>query len=292
MPLRSASLPETLAVILNDENTEVLIVTGAGLSKASGVPLYRSESGQADPFYERCGRRQAFLADPEAAWGHWRHIHDTPAWRNAQPNVGHFALSVLAEHGNGRIKIITQNVDGLLVQAGCPSDHVIEIHGRLGAFRCSNTTCHRSTRDPIVDTQHRSCPDCGTEALLPLVLLFDESLGFHQEDECHKAFQAHKAQEWMRWADVLLLVGTSCSTQATDRALELASKRHVPIWIINPASVQPLEYNTYGPPGCRPSTEEVDGRCVRHIRERVEDIAMRLLPNDDLRAHVNARMAA
>ena len=149
----------------------VVLLSGAGLSAASGVPTFRGPGG----LWE--GHRALDLATPEA-WAHdselVRRFYD---WRRAlvegvEPNPGHFAIARLQQAlGPERLSCVTQNVDGLLSVAGC--DPVVEMHGSLRRLRCERSADHPTV--PIVGSQPRpgACDACGAP-LRPDVVWFGE----------------------------------------------------------------------------------------------------------------------
>ncbi len=116
--------------------SNVLVLTGAGLSTQSGIPAYRNKDGlwlrRTPIFY------QDFIRCPVARrryWARsffgWHHIAES------KPNAGHMGLAQMEK--DGLIKhLITQNVDALHERAG--SQLVIEIHGQLGRVKCLD--CH------------------------------------------------------------------------------------------------------------------------------------------------------
>lgn len=113
----------------------IVVLSGAGLSKASGVPTFRDHDGLWQ------GHRFEDLATPEA-WvrdrDRVRAFYDMRrvGCASVLPNPGHEALSRL-QHALGakRVSLITQNVDGLLQKAAAVD--VIEMHGSLWRLRCS-----------------------------------------------------------------------------------------------------------------------------------------------------------
>ena len=110
----------------------VAVVTGAGVSTASGIPDYRDRNGnwkharpvQYADFVERAEVRQRYWARSFAGWARIA---------NARPNRAHTALAALESAGTVTT-LITQNVDGLHHRAG--SRDVIDLHGRLQRVRC------------------------------------------------------------------------------------------------------------------------------------------------------------
>ncbi len=117
----------------------VVILSGAGLSAASGVPTFRDANG----LWE--GYDVLDVATPQA----WRRdralVHRFYSERRvgaarAEPNAGHHALARLQRAWGDRVVLVTQNVDGLLQRAGCAE--VIEMHGSLWTQQCEHDPMH------------------------------------------------------------------------------------------------------------------------------------------------------
>ncbi|HHU09331.1 MAG TPA: NAD-dependent protein deacetylase 1 [Intrasporangiaceae bacterium] len=125
-----------------------LVLTGAGISTASGIPDYRGPDGtrrvtpmQFGEFIGSSAARQRYWARSFVGWHRFT---------QARPNAGHEALTRLQQGGHVGA-VITQNVDGLHQQAG--TRDVIELHGALADVVC--LTCgDRTTR---ADLEERMC---------------------------------------------------------------------------------------------------------------------------------------
>ncbi|MCO8168795.1 NAD-dependent protein deacetylase [Pseudomonas sp. 21LCFQ02] len=124
----------------------LLVITGAGISTASGIPDYRDRQGV------RRGSQpmmyQTFIVDPAARQRYWaRAMLGWPRILQAQPNAAHLALAEL--QSAGRISgLITQNVDGLHQRAGSAA---IELHGSLHRVRCLD--CQAQYDRAVIQTQ-------------------------------------------------------------------------------------------------------------------------------------------
>lgn len=108
------------------------VLTGAGLSAASGIPTYRDAAGT----WQRSAPVQAavFLRSDRARRRYWlRSLHGWPVFAAAAPNVGHQALAELERSGLVHT-VITQNVDGLHRRAGTRA--LVELHGSLDSVAC------------------------------------------------------------------------------------------------------------------------------------------------------------
>lgn len=121
----------SLAEFLRRSGT-VTVLTGAGVSSASGIPEYRDRDGnwkhakpvQFGEFRDSAVVRRRYWARSFAGWHRMR---------TAEPNDAHRALARLEALGACR-HLVTQNVDGLHQRAGQQS--VTDLHGRLDAVTC------------------------------------------------------------------------------------------------------------------------------------------------------------
>jgi len=151
--------------------TKVTVLSGAGISAASGVPTFR---GGPDSLWENhrpeeLATPEAFAADPDLVW-RW---YD---WRRGliaecAPNPAHEALVELARCVS-RVTIVTQNVDGLHRLAG--SEEVLEFHGSIWTLRCTGCGREVENRDAPLDLMPR-CEVCG-DLQRPGVVWFGEGI--------------------------------------------------------------------------------------------------------------------
>src|SRR5256885_11089780 len=116
----------------------VVVLTGAGLSTASGIPDFRSPGGRWERYQPV--PLPEFLADEEARVRYWRYKGETwPLIRTAEPNAAHRALTDLAHAGRVEL-LVTQNVDGLHERSGFPPERLVNIHGSDSEVECM--ACH------------------------------------------------------------------------------------------------------------------------------------------------------
>ena len=114
------------------ELDRVICLTGAGCSLASGIPTYRTTSGdwqgrnpiEHKAFIDSFKTRQRYWARSFLGW---------PLMNTAQPNATHRALTELVTRGK-ITTVITQNVDSLHEKSGLKS--VQHLHGDLTAVTC------------------------------------------------------------------------------------------------------------------------------------------------------------
>jgi NAD-dependent deacetylase len=180
----------------------VVILTGAGISKESGIPTYRDPLEgiwtQYDP--QEMATVKGFAADPKRGW-EW-HEHWRTLMIQTQPNSGHHAIVDL-ESLLSNVVVLTQNIDRLHQSAG--SKTVIELHGTVHEHKCfancqGNPTLIDLATLPVRNTdQVPLCPHCGSW-VRPNTVWFEELLA----DSIY-----HKAISLVDSADVLITVGTS-----------------------------------------------------------------------------------
>jgi NAD-dependent deacetylase len=175
--------------------TRVTILTGAGVSAASGVPTFRGQEGLWRQFRaEDLATPEAFARDPRLVW-EW---YD---WRRGliagcRPNAAHDVIAAWSKRRG--TTVITQNVDDLHLAAG--TDRLIRIHGSIWELSCWGR-CARGAapwRDDRVPLDQPRCPHC-RQLARPAVVWFGESL--RREDV--EAATAATA------CDVFVTVGTS-----------------------------------------------------------------------------------
>lgn len=179
---------------------QIVVLTGAGISAASGLRTYRGKDGlwnEMNP--ESFSTLDGLAADPLRVWRFYSDVRE--AVLQAQPNAAHLALARAHEHlaPGASLTVVTQNVDSLHTRAGSPD--VIELHGNALWTQCSNPTCSLA---PYRDEQaHREavplCPVCGSH-LRPHVTFFGEALPVEA---------AWRSKRLLRDCDLFLAIGTS-----------------------------------------------------------------------------------
>lgn len=194
---------------------KVVVLTGAGISAASGIPTFRGENGlwtKLKP--EELASFEAFYRNT-AIVSEW-YKYRREIIEECQPNAAHRALAELAEIVP-EFTLITQNIDGLHQRAG--SRNVLELHGTITRNYCIRCGRQYSVEEfnEIYNHSPNHVPRCYCGGLIrPDVVWFGESLptGIYE-----KAYLA--AME----ADLFLSVGTSAQVRpAAD--LPMIAKRH------------------------------------------------------------------
>lgn len=222
----------------------MVVITGAGISVASGLPMFRG-SGP-DAIWSQDDLEIATFAyyrgDPS---GWWRWFFERFAGLNeARPNPAHFALAELESWKADRSEaflVVTQNIDTLHEQAG--TKNLVKIHGTSASVRCIRTGCVKGAPTGSIPVEDLAlsrfadgtipeCPECGA-IIRPHALLFDE---YYIE---HHDYGFTRAQHAIETADLLLFVGTSFSVGITALALEAAHHNRTPVMSVDPAGSAP-----------------------------------------------------
>lgn len=226
----------------------VCVLSGAGMSTASGIPDYRGPSRQErrsapiqfHEFRDKAAARQRYWARSAVGW----------KWIQArEPNPAHHTVAKLERRGFVE-SVITQNVDGLHQRAG--NQRVVELHGSLSQTICM--VC--GTVEPRRQFQARllalnpgfavavaevapdgdaevpedlmdgfvvpTCARCGG-VMKPDVVFFGESV---------PGERVRQAFDLVDEASLLLVLGSSLTVFSGFRFVKHASKRPIPIAIV------------------------------------------------------------
>lgn len=179
----------------------IVVLTGAGVSAASGLRTFRGPNGLwNDLEVERVSSVEAMRSDPRAVWDFYGAMREMAL--QAQPNPAHeFLARMEASVAPGTsFTLVTQNIDGLHQRAGSRS--VLELHGNGFLSRCMDDNC--AGRRPVRDeASHRDelprCTVCGG-LMRPDVVFFGEQVSVHA---------AWTTKRMLRDCDLFLAIGTS-----------------------------------------------------------------------------------
>jgi len=227
----------------------ILVLTGAGISTASGIPDYRGRDG--------VRRGKAPVQGPEfrkleaVRKRYWaRSMIGYATMARAHPNPAHLALASLQASGK-LAPLMTQNVDGLHQRAG--SSDVLELHGSIHHVVCLD--CHAQFSraevqamllalnpdhagtlavaapdgDAHVEPEQLErfalphCPHCGG-TLKPDVVFFGDGVASATTVEAVRRVDD---------ADALLVVGSSLMVFSGYRFARMAAAAHKPVAAIN-----------------------------------------------------------
>ncbi len=172
----------------------LVILTGAGISKESGIPTFRDADGLWKNFkIEELATPEAFEEDPIRVWS-W-YLWRKEKINECNPNSCHLLLAKW-EKRIDNFWLVTQNIDNLHRKAG--NKKLLELHGNIFYTRCIN--CGKVEED--FSSSYPSLPPkcfCGG-ILRPHIVWFGEMLDPQI---------LNKAIEVSSKCDVFISIGTS-----------------------------------------------------------------------------------
>ncbi len=183
-------LPELKAI------KNICILTGAGISKESGLKTFRDQNGlwENHDIYE-VASPLAFKNNPALVYEFYNQRRRQLLSDEVHANEAHHQLGKLNNSDQFNVSIITQNVDDLHERGGCHD--VLHMHGELLKARCTKTQRVFEWREELTSESRCSC--CHTKGnLRPDIVWFGEMP--HHLDE----IQAN-----LEKCDLFISIGTS-----------------------------------------------------------------------------------
>ncbi len=230
--IESQELLEHVKNLIN-QSQRIVILTGAGISTASGIPDFRGPEGiwTKNPEAEKASNINYYVTDPNIRKRNWALRAEGKLWADVEPNQGHYALVKLQNRGI-LDTVITQNVDELHQRSGIEEDRVIEIHGttrKVGCLSCD----YREEMEEVLERvrlgeEDPDCPKC-SGILKSATISFGQSL--IPED-------LQRAETSVRKSDLLIAIGTSLAVGPINQVVPLAHQLSIPVVIINGESTE------------------------------------------------------
>jgi NAD-dependent deacetylase len=197
---------------------KLVILTGAGMSKESGIKTFRESDGLWEEY------NVAEVATP-MAWAKNRNLvlrfynERRAQLALCEPNAGHYRIAALEKHFD--VYIITQNIDNLHERAG--STKILHLHGEL--------TKARSTADPLLlynigykDIKPGDLCEKGSQ-LRPHIVWFGEAVPMMDD-----------AVRITESADIFVVIGTSLNVYPAAGLIDYAPK-NAEVFLIDPNDV-------------------------------------------------------
>ncbi|MBL8659369.1 MAG: NAD-dependent protein deacylase [Rhodospirillales bacterium] len=151
---------------------KIVILTGAGISKESGLDTFRCADGiWARVRLEDVATPEAFCRNPALVHQFYNARRGALTDPAIVPNAAHLALARLEREWPDDVLIVTQNIDDLHERAG--SRNLIHMHGELKKVRCQRCGALLDWFEDL--TTGDACPSCrGEGQLRPHVVWFGE----------------------------------------------------------------------------------------------------------------------
>ena len=174
----------------------IVILTGAGISKESGLETFRDADGiWAKVSIEDVATPEAFARNPERVHAFYNDRRRGLLNSNVQPNAAHRALAKLEADWPGQVLLVTQNIDDLHERAGSTS--LIHMHGEILRARCLACGDSQPWAEDMSPTS--VCQSCATVGRLRVNVVWFGEVPFEME----RIYGALAA------CDLFLSIGTS-----------------------------------------------------------------------------------
>src|SRR5687768_10252166 len=174
--------------------SNIVILTGSGISAESGVATFRGPDGLWEGHrVEDVATPEAFRRDPVLVQSFYDQRR--AKLRTVEPNAAHRTLARLDSEWPGELLIVTQNVDDLHERAG--AKRLLHMHGELTSTWC--LACDTRSRWEADLGDHPPCPACGTAGhLRPDIVWFGEM-----------PYEMDRIDRALMDADLFVSIGTS-----------------------------------------------------------------------------------
>lgn len=227
----------------------IVVLTGAGISRESGVHTFRDSDGIWSKIkVEDVATPEAFAADPEGVQAFYNERRRQLLSLEIQPNSAHRALARLEAAWPGHFLLVTQNIDDLHERGG--SRQVVHMHGELLKGRCSRCLSVFACRGDL--GLESVCGFCGAVGTVrPQVVWFGEV-----PLELDRIFDA------VADCDLFVAIGTSGQVQPAAGLVSEASRN----------GAQTIELNLEESAGTGLFDRHVRGRATEVVPEFVERI--------------------
>ncbi|MEQ8650974.1 MAG: NAD-dependent protein deacylase [Kiloniellales bacterium] len=175
---------------------KIVVLTGAGISKESGLETFRDKDGLwSKVSIDEVATPEAFRRDPAKVQAFYNARRQGILDPAIAPNPAHAALADFEAHFPGDFLLVTQNIDDLHERAG--STKLLHMHGAMLEVACLACEAVSAWRDDVTPTS--ACPQCSLPGhLRPNVVWFGEM-----------PFQMERIGEALAGCDLFISIGTS-----------------------------------------------------------------------------------
>ena len=176
------------------EISNIVILTGAGISAESGVAIFRGPDGLWEGHrVEDVATPEAFARDPDLVQSFYDARREKLS--TVRPNAAHEALGRLDGEWPGELLLVTQNVDDLHERAG--SKRLLHMHGQLRQGWCLSCDGRFAWDGPMGNGG--TCPACGKSGQVrPDIVWFGEI-----------PYEMERIEAALRQCDLFVSIGTS-----------------------------------------------------------------------------------
>ncbi|KAL1846674.1 Sir2 histone deacetylase Hst2 [Diaporthe australafricana] len=217
--LSERSLSAVAQMIKDGHARRIVVMTGAGISTAAGIPDFRSPNTGLYanlarlnlPYAEAVFDISYFRKNPDPFYVLAKELYPG----NYSPTISHAFIALLAEKNLLRM-LFTQNIDCLERQAGVPGELIVEAHGSFATQRCIECKTpfpDDKMKEYVFQGEVPRCVDEKCDGLVkPDIVFFGEQLP--------ELF--HNNRHVPSYGDLVLVMGTSLTVQPFASLPEMA----------------------------------------------------------------------
>lgn len=222
---------ELINGLQNKTYQNLVFLTGAGISVSTGMPDFRSNAGLYEIVGKKFGQKdptqiasiKMFRKSPELYYSLMKMRYEFNS--NPQPTPCHKFFKACQDK-EFDIKIFTQNVDSLEIDAGVHEKNLFQAHGHRRTATCINASCGKKFMEQQVKEKFQKdevqyCDQCDYP-VKPDVVLFGESLPSSFFENLH----------YVSKANLVFVMGTSMAVSPFNQILKL-KKKNVPVVLMN-----------------------------------------------------------
>jgi len=202
---------------------KIVVLTGAGMSAASGLATFRGAGGLWGEYpVQQVATSEGWYKNPNLVTNFYNDLRKQLL--SVSPNEGHCILAKLEK--DFKVDIITQNVDDLHERAG--SSSVTHLHGELTkvcSSKSPNNPKYIKTLAPKdYEVRIGDLAEDGSQ-IRPFIVWFGEAVPMIEQ-----------ASNLVQKADILIIIGTSLQVYPAAGLIHFAPK-DCPIYVIDPNSL-------------------------------------------------------
>ena len=177
-------------------NKNIFILTGAGISKESGIETFREKDGLWDNYrIEDVCTVDAFKKNPDYVNNFYNERKKKLENPKILPNSAHKSLAKLEKNCTGEFLLVTQNIDNLHEKAG--SKKLLHMHGSLDKVFCMY--CKKTEVFNFELSSDYVCKNCKNKGMVRIdVVWFGEQPKY-----------LDKIYSFLENAEVFISIGTS-----------------------------------------------------------------------------------
>eukprot|EP01133_Synstelium_polycarpum_P012784 gene12784-15000_t len=273
-PMADLSLQSVADHIKSGKCKNIIVLTGAGISVAAGIPdfrspktgLYHNLAKYNLPYKTAIFDMEYFVENPKPFFVLAKELYPG----SFIPTPVHHFIKLLSDKGL-LLRNYTQNIDTLERISNIPEELLVEAHGTFASakcIKCKNTYPCEYVRDELPYCSQEGCGGI----VKPDIVFFGEALPSRFSDMVRKDFPK---------CDMLLVIGTSLQVQPFASLISLAPQG-IPRLLIN---MEEVGENTNGGFRFNDQSNKTDAKFIGDCQDGIKELT-KCLGWEDLLAEI------